>query len=73
MRSFPFGLEGGEIAFDLRTALRQGRVERLQLCDLSRRRVERETVLVEYGGELRVDRSEELGGARFEVRLPLPR
>ena len=26
-----------------------------------------------YGGELRVDRSEELGGARFEVRLPLPR
>lgn len=26
-----------------------------------------------YGGELRVERSEELGGARFEVRLPLPR
>lgn len=26
-----------------------------------------------YGGELRVDRSEELGGARFEVRLPLQR
>lgn len=26
-----------------------------------------------YAGELRVERSEELGGARFEVRLPLPR
>ena len=26
-----------------------------------------------YGGELRVERSEELCGARFEVRLPLPR
>lgn len=26
-----------------------------------------------YGGELRVERSEELGGARFEVRLPLQR
>lgn len=26
-----------------------------------------------YGGEFRVVRSQELGGARFEVRLPLPR
>lgn len=26
-----------------------------------------------YGGELRVERSQELGGARFEARLPLPR
>lgn len=26
-----------------------------------------------YGGELRVERSSELGGARFEAKLPLPR